>query len=737
MHSTSFNELHLFIDETGKLISDDALNAVGGVIFFGRYDSNTDQELKEVLSRHLAEAGGAFPSDLHYSQSNLTYAQLDQCLQGIGAELHDTFENRPLQSIYGVSIAHDAAIFTDSGNLLLDENKRDNRYLTLIWALIEYITFVDPVISKSLAPDWTLHLHIASRSIELRTNQSRERKAFENANYHVQPMLDGKPVSNNAKPTGYLVHRPLNVRDLENMLRTAQQVRWNDRPVTVRSLDVQSINYKQPGSLAGLYLADLYLGQFRSARLRKRPITLLTPKFELSFGPWLKTIADMAEAVTNQALDAYLSLREEFDGYDHPGAAELTEFVQHFDMQMAPLLQRNPERLEKELLEAARQVDESGQSTRSFQRARRAYDYLEAAQAVRPRARHLYFQTRHSHANHTGHTEEAEAIWREYEHFVDEGEHSALEHFLLDAELRNRRAVALTDQFRPEDAVEVLIPVIERQDEAAELFGDAPFKESIGACYGTMGQAEAFCGHLDSAHSFFRQALTYFDRPADRERQLVYLGHVACDMPPAQGQKIWAGVLDELNSLTGAQHAVSGSQYVLAIYLKSCLVFSSPTTLLNELEAWQGDNLFSHFTAEDRDHHPFGLIYQTLAMCHDRLIRSELNVDIDHYLQKARLYYDRAAEHMNTGGPLLQLLSLGASLRKELLLVHTKEHNPEGLGRVFNAFRAHLQAFFGAAAWNEQEDGTSTGYFGRHDPGPGSWIRRSESVLRAIRFNYW
>ena len=744
MDEPRYSELHLFVDETGRLTTDsDRLNAVGGVLFLGRYDSNTDTEIKDILQRRYEEVDADFPTDLHYSQSDMSRGQIRHCLERVGSDLARLYKERPLQAIHGVSATHELDAINNTGSLLLAEDMRDNRYRTLLWSLIEHLVFVAPSIRRCLADNWTLHLHVASRTIALKKSQTAERRAFEQAGYHVQGRIDGRDTRDNETPDRYLVHKTLNERDLEQMLRDALRLRWNQLPVKIGSLDVNSLDYDDASSPAGLYLADLYLGQFRGRELHDGEITILEPFADLRYGPWMNTVAEMAAATMQENLERYLTLRDRFDAFEHNAAATLKNLVSHYDSRVAPLLKNRPERLEKELKEASEEADTPGRTSSGFQRARRAYRFLDNIDAVTDRARLLYLQTALSHANHTGNTAKADELWTEFEQFCSASDDPGLELIGLHAEIRNRRAVALTDQFRHDEARDVLIPLIENQEKLADLVGSQQVADAIGACYGSLGQIEAFTGHLDSAESFFRQALTYFEAPFDRERQWVYLGHLGCQMGGEPGEQLCSHALREITSLRDEDEPLSsGSQYVLALYLKSRLIFSSPPVLRNELQAWENNRILGNFDSEDRAHHPFGLIYQTRAMCRDRLIRSDLDVDIDHHLQGAISDYDRAIDQMTTGGPLLTLLGIAAGLRKQLLQIHVQSlssTSPDhaSLGTAFQKFRTHVQSHFGAPAWLEQEDGTATGYFGQHDPGPGDWIQRSTAVLDAIRFNYW
>lgn len=741
MTDLKFSEMHLFLDETGLITdSNDALNALGGVLFFGRYDHNVDLELRDILGECLSDVGGSFPGDLHFSQSKLKGYQLREACKNAGTQISELFAHRPLTNIQGVVLHHQESIFTGAKSLLIDEDKRDNRYLALLQAFLEQLLFIDAALLDRLTEDWTLHLHIASRTIPLTKDQSLEREAFLQAGYSVISRYKGRRASRKEEPDEYFVQQTLNERDVEQILRNLQTLRWKDKHLNIGTIEVSSIDYQSSNSPAGLYLADLFLGQYRQKKLYQKKLNLLPTFRELSYGPWLSLLSQMALAASEKQVETYLDLRLRLEEYDAQLGEHLSRIITSHDHQMAPLLREKPDYLLRQLEKGATQIDTPGKTSLGFRQVERAYRYLEEAQALNARAKMIHFQSSLSHANHMGSTAMADKIWEEYTHFSEELGRPGVELAILDAEIRNRRAVSLTDHFRHAEAIEVLVPVIETQETLAELVGDRDLKNTIGACYGTLGQAEAFLGNHESAESFFRHALSHFEDPRDQERQWIYLGHLANDMPPEEGKPLWAESIRELSALRDAEQALSsGSQYLIALFMKSCLVFSSPAQLLKDLHTWKEINLLGQFSEEDRAHHPFGLIYQTRARCHDRLLRSDLELDRAQHLKLAREDYDRAEALMLSSGPLLQLLGLAAALRRELLLAYLDPAEGPRLhvGRAFKNLRSHIETHFGPQAWDELEEGTTTGYFGQYDPGPGSWIARSEAVLNAIRFNYW
>ena len=255
-----------------------------------------------------------------------------------------------------------------------------------------------------------------------------------------------------------------------------------------------------------------------------------------------------------------------------------------------------------------------------------------------------------------------------------------------------------------------------------------------------MGQIYALQSEPDhrQAEECFRKALRFFSAAEDRQRQWVYLGHLACDQGEL-GRGLWQEVCTQLPDLSSPSPvAEEGKQYVLALQIKGRYVFGELADILAFITEWQKSDPTNAYSTESRRLHPFGLIYQGMGLLCQRAWRETGSLE---YAQAACGWFDKAAQHMEQGGPVLKILSRIARLRRWLL-----ENQLPGQGGIagqrlrelLQGLRGYLAEHFGERAWGEGPDGRPHGHFGRLDPGPNfRWWQRTQSVLQAIRFNYW
>lgn len=734
-----YRDLHLFIDETGDIAGDkhDPLRAVGGVLCFGDYDASYDQFLREILTRNLKNIAGKFPQDLHFSQSALEYAQLDDFARAVGQELVAWQTDQP--HLYGVVMLHHEDIWGAHLHSTFAEDSRDNRYQAMLWALIEALVFLDPKITERLAPRWTLHLHVASRQVPFRG--SGEERA----------MLASRGFEFDKRDGVHFMVRPLNARDLHQQFELSMRQRWKTPHVELGQVEVESIEYNDATrpSAAALYLADLYLGQFRGAKLRKQPLNILHTYRRFEYGPWHEQLVDMHLAAANGEIQRFLSHRRAFGSHDLDKDSRYHTLASQLAAKIKPEVAARPELLFAELEAASAQVDVPGQSTAGSRRATETIELWKACGEVPLRAEILYLQTQLSHANHTGDIHLSDQLWQHFLALEQRFDELGLDGLRLRAELRNRRAVSLTDHFRLDEARDTLMSLIDAQETLADFIArfhpqreDSAPNPTLGALFGTLGQVEAFSKEYSAAESFFREALQYFDHPRDIERQWVYLGHVACD---TGNRDLWqevAAALSQQGSLSAAIE--SGNQYLFALILKAHLALYDAAEYQNLLDHFSAERALADFSAEDRRHHPFGLIYQLYGMLYEALASAEdiQQGDRNFHAKQALNWYGEAARQMTTNsGALLNLLGLGATLRRELFhadLSVANTQQPDGIRVAFIRFRNHLQEHFGDHAWRELQGGKASGFFGRLDPGPEhNFSTRARAVLDGIRFNYW
>ena len=737
-----FDSLHCFLDESGYLQGTPKKGEpllVGGLLVFGEYGDAADTELREHVARRLCEVGGTFPDDLHFGRSGLGFERQEQFLRTLATDLKGWAAEQ--RAVYGVHIVHAGDIFaTEEG--LLGERHYDNRYISMLWSLIEHLLFVDQKVTERLSPQAAFHLHVASRVY-----------SFDPKLTHVDEVegLGWKVLPDRKNPERMLAVNVLQERDLVTMVRMALRQRWERSPIRLGSVHVTRLDYDAGSSPAALYLADLYLGQARFSELARQrrfppPVkSVLVPTFRrLEYGPWLELLARMEAAIKMGQVEQYLTLADDYQAMrEQRDLSALDPIVKRQKKAVAGLLQKSPGRLIAMMDEASKIVDRPGGAERGLAKAELAAELLRDAGVEDRRSEVLLLQTRLSHANHTGDVQAAQNIWREYEELEPRLHALGAEGLRLISEMRNRRAVSLTDQFRFDEAEQVLAEIVAERtswsEDLARRFriavNEVPNRE-LGACLGTLGQIYAFRGgEGDAAHaeSCFRRAMSLFVEADDIDRQWIYLGHLACDQGE-QGRALWQEVLEKNPAL----RAESGSQYVLAIQLKGFLVFGPAANIPAFLEHWEGKRLLEQFTEEEQSQHPFGLIHQTLGMLYGRAWRETGNQE---YVDRAVRHFDLAYEKMTHGGALLKALAYVARLRKYVFLDEARGLDSsagESLAQTLLAFKGHLAEHFGSTAWSEGEKGNATGFFGQHDPGPGcSHLDRARSLLRAVRFNYW
>jgi hypothetical protein len=737
-----YDSLHFFLDESGQLQSAPKKGEpllVGGILIFGDYDASADKELYDHIAKRLHEVGGDFPADLHFGRSGMDFQRQEQFLHALAGDLKSWAAEQ--RAVYGVHIIHAGDVFAAEEGIL-GERHYDNRYLSMLWSLIEHLVFVDQKVAERLSPEATFHLHVASRvySFDPKTTLVDEVEGL------------GWRVLADRRKTGWML--AVNVvqeRDLVTMLRMALRQRWERSPIRLGSATVTRLDYDAGSSPAALYLADLYLGQSRFLELGRRqrfrpPVkSVLVPTFRrLEYGPWLELLARMQAASKTGQVDQYLALADAYQEMrqQHELSA-LEPIVRRQQVAMAGLLQESPSRLIAMMDEASMIVDRPGGAQRGLAKAELAADLLKGGGGESLRGDILFLLTRFSHANHTGDVQAAQDIWCEYQGLEPRLHILGAEGLRLISEVRNRRAVSLTDQFRFDEAEKVLAEIVtERESWGEDLarrfripMTEVPNRE-LGTCLGTLGQSRAFRGGDDDvarAESCFRRAISQFVEVDDIDRQWAYLGHLACDQGE-QGRSLWQETLEKNPAL----RAESGSQFVLAIQLKGFLVFGPVGNASSFLAQWEAAQSLEWFTDEEQDQHPFGLIHQTLGMLHGRAWRETGNQE---YVGRAAQQFDLAYEKMTQGGVLLKALAYVARLRKYVFLDEARGLGlsaSKSLPQTLLAFKGHLAEHFGSTAWSEDEKGNATGFFGQHDPGAGfTHVDRARSLLQAVRFNYW
>jgi tetratricopeptide (TPR) repeat protein len=492
-----------------------------------------------------------------------------------------------------------------------------------------------------------VHFHIASRKYVFPMDKE-DKATLEAMGYEVNVE---KPRSGQ-EAKDYKVSLSVDWRDLLGMWRkaTGQRNRPGDdrKRFEIKELDIRRIDYESPCS-AALYLADFYLfyGCRRSLRQPDRyPLVdnrIITPLEAdlLIYGPELQLELDVAAALdrSEQPEDTALAL----------------------------------------LKEAAGEVNISGNAERGFRKAGKVMELLERGdQQPSLNAQVLWLQTQLSHANHSADLERAQNVWEQYESLEPKLYELREVGLQLKAAMRNRRAVHLTDHMDYQLAKTILAEVVSSRkrflDGLANQFQTTRDKlpdQELAECYGSRGQVNAFLGDFDEAKKDFRRALRLFKKPQDRERQWVYLGHLACDHASSEaGKKLWKKVVAKLDIDTSKPTVRHRGQYLLALQLKGIHEFSDVSDLKQFAVSLSNTSLNRTFPPDEMNEHPFGLIHQALAMIYQRALEAQLPPPKGKdWLVEAREAYDLAIGQMdNFGTELFTFLAWLARLRRSLMI---------------------------------------------------------------------
>lgn len=729
MTENKFTEVHLFIDESGNLSDPNKEETllVGGVALFGTYGSDENQVFENIVKKILSEVGGRYPTDLHFNKSPLSNEMRSKLLNLISAEIAG-LSSSPYYRLYGLSLRH-VTDYHNNDMIFTDESRADNRYVQMLWSLIEYYLFVDNEFSGLLSREAKINIYISTRAfpVNVADKEELERKGFK-----VKPDVFDK--------NKYICVLSIHEREIIGMFRTALSQRWNNSKVSVDTIKIVKTNYEQAESLVLLYLADIYLGVVRksiqgNSLYHEKFIPSFTP---IEYGPWLDLLAGMKAALINQDMDAYMENALKYQ-INHAFNNRYKRVIEAMEAEAASLMKKKPVKLIEYMKEACSVVDSPGTSDEGIKTADLIHRIVNLSGSENIGAEVLYLQACLSQANHTGNVSKAESIWANYERIEPELYKLGAEGLRLMAEMRNRRAVNLTDNFRYGESLDIILKIISDKEmdlyEQAKRFNisreELPSYE-LGACYGTLGQIYAFLGTEETqkmAIDAFTRAISRFVDPKEIDRSYIYLGHLACDIGE-KGRKLWDNAICGRFPALPKMYPVneSGLQYMLHLQVKGHLVFGSKENTAEFLSQWESITDKFNYSLQETSQNPFGLIYQGIAMNYERLWR-ECNHNED-YATATVQYYRKAAQIMNSGGDLLQLLALIVETRLNLFELQRQPGEKKFEQHLQNAvalLNNHPLSF-----WGEYIEDC-----GNNKSASDILERRAKVILSAIKFNFW
>ncbi|MDR1493283.1 MAG: hypothetical protein LBT05_11255 [Planctomycetaceae bacterium] len=636
---TKYSELHLFIDESGDFIKNRKRDflLIGGVLLFGQYDAAVEDGIKNAMLDACRLSGAKYP--VHYNE--LAQTQIKSFSQYISENLTD-WRKRTETPIYGVFIQHKEDVFYDAADIL-SEQSFDNRYVSMLWTLVEYLCFVSDKVNSRLTDDAEIHLHIASRQFYIPKDEDL-RELYESLGYMVK--------ENKRDANSYFVTATLRQSDIAAMFRIALRSRWNKSNRSLASVSVDGMQYQNKNASAVMYLSDIILGVERK-RIQDYGVQAqqTVPILEaLEYGKTLESAIKCRSYIAEDNMTALLgSLADNpFAPADLRNQGIVNKLAALFKQSKTPFYQ---------LYETAlRNVNHPFYRKKGLQ-LQTLLDAVHEKSQLNDLQTYLHtLQIDMAYHDHTGNVELGNYDWEQYLELEPQlatlGAEQAMEFY---TDFRCKRAVNLMDEFRYDEAAKVLIQAETKEENfvnnAVKMFGgnanDFP-KERRGWVYSSRGQVFAFQGRKALAEQCFRDALKCFDKQDDIEREWVYLGHLTCDFPH-DSQDLLNDVFENLPSNTSPFE----EPFILALKLKAVYVFGD-----TEQQTDWAEQMLTFIRNNEETlptDHPWGLIYQMTAMLFEKINNKN----------QANHFYDLALDSFRKGEGILKELGKYCQLRKQ------------------------------------------------------------------------
>lgn len=776
-----YNELHVFIDESGDFANWDGKDQllIGGVFYWGDYGA-VDAELKEILldaMRAVYGAGNDDYNNLHYSNSRdpayRTPAYWDRKNLFL-AKIREGILTNTAQwdRLEGFVMCFESDVYADAQDENLDESVLDNRYERILEFLVENVfqrAFWFGM--KRLKSDGIIHFHIASRTTVQTFDGTIEGLREICSQLRRRGITPGSGAGHyqvQQNEHRILIYNLLSIDRLEDVfgqittrLRSETDNLFSYGRDGSATFQTEEIEYRRDAdnlSSAGYYLADLIMGQKRN----NRAVSDLIAPFDASLNKWLYS------SPTKLITELQLNIREQnylnfwkniVQRSEHIRNNLFTSFVNGLsDDAINSVLGSYKEALSRVsefadapglggLVRIIRAYDAFQNIYRGFNRPGVNPQSLELEDALKL----MRFRFELTLANHLGRPGLGRALIASYRSFVNESGRNVFASFnegeeldfRVDMELRC--AVAYVDSFD-------YINALQSDNNALELVRNGNSKEDNlwrGRCYGSLGQYSAFTGKYREAIDRFNAAIRIFKKQgaqADVEYELVYLGHVICDKmrdvrtddERTQVENEWNTFtirwnrlltdrpLTQWSDLAALVELATKSRYIFALLVKAMAYFAKAGEIDAFLDRWEGCGLCEEIkdsNTRDKFEHPYELICQSIGILYESRAKK----------QKALDYYGYGYQLSRNGGLIIELLghtSLARALRLSNASLDKWQAWNKSLENIFAQFDANcINNVFGA----DRGAIGANGAFATSD----DYIRKAEKFISAIRFNYW
>lgn len=722
-----YDQMHLFIDESGNFHQNSGNIIIGGVLLFGNYGQIEENILQGFFDSCLNQFHGNFPRDLHLGKNNWPSGTKKAFLQSLHNQINEN--NDLFNRTFGVSITYE-------DDILNDDTKHDNRYRYMLLFLIQHLLFVSKDVAEKSMPRATITITIASRQFVFNAHDYNEATLAQLGWRNWQDDMENQDIRYVQSVNDDIIRSLINPNN-------GGSIRWPADQIQVMEIRLNSLDYNTGTSPKGLYLADLQVGAIRSKT------RLLTSICNIRYSPKLRFLHEMHSRLSNNDLAGYLKnnngLYESISKTNQPN--EIILLIQNLEDKAVILANANQNYtiISNYLLESCILVDQPVNTNEGFRRIELVEKLLGERIKDVSKDTALILQTKLSFYNHKADLTNANIIWDKFLKIENSLPALGPDGIKFKIEIRNRRAVSLSDRFYYTEAEKVLNEVVSIAEDLRSAHATAyrcDLKDipdnKLGACYGTLGQVYAFQGNKEDAEISFRLAISLFSDSKDIERQWVYLGHLACDIGRANGMKLWREVPANLSGINDNRLIIGdGCQFTLALQLKGKFVFGTNDQIIEFANNFLNNN--HPLNNLPRNPHPYGLIMQMAGLI---CARAWKETNVEKYYIRAIDFFKSATERLTQGELLLKLLANVCTLRK-LLLEFQKPgvNNDNKINTVIDELKTQAKEI-GEHAWREDEFGRASGYFGTQVSGQNHNTiehvkERAQKIVDLIRFNYW
>ena len=811
-----YTDLHVFIDESGDFIDHIGAEALllGGVFFWGDYSTQKDGLIRVKLLHALHDCYDYEYRCVDYSHLHYHY---EARLRGVGRDQYWDEKTRFIEEsraslaagddydrLEGFVMRFEDDVFDSSEDARVSESFLDNRYERMLELLIECV--LQRALwngYKRLDPEGAIHFHIASRTTVLRYQGDAERERI------IAEQLEPLGITKGDEPGQYVVVPEGSLIAVQNILDIGrlyevfnQSLERIGQNSTCRAeFQIEKIKYpnftyvaaNNPSffipdrdvdlSPACYYLADLFLGQVRN----RQPEDALIVPFDPTTNSWAyvtatKFINELQILLARRSSEEFW--RAIVRQPENVSERVFTEFLASLSPDRAQLILSG---FNSALTRVRDDVDKPGLG--ELVRFKKVYDAFTLiynallqynttyeADAMTDALELTKYRVQITLANHLGRSLEGRELVKSYNEFVSARDRDVFASFLPEEELEYRTDMALrcavtqVDQFDYSGASRLVEEVLELQERTFSFFNQLASSSrlrprasrlSLGRCYGALGQYKAFQGEGAAAMELLNRAISYIDAhafPGDIERDLIYLGHVLCDLARdaeadedvVRVEALWRELVERWNSffptqslpawndLDAMERLADGNRYTFALLVKAIAYFGTDADIRGFLNRWEGSALYKRIESSDsRDsfEHPYELICQAIgALYESQYDDSTLPESVrDQCKARALKFYEYGYQISRHGGELIQILGLASRARARLLARANAEE-----WRVWNAALERLLAKFdpegiGAVFGHDRPLASPDAELAELDV----YRDKAKSFIRAIRFNYW